>query len=199
MQYHFFTPPWTKSTESENRKPRAGKSLLGFFGGGLRVRLKKIILDESIGMKLKHKTIFIVDPVKNERIHLAKFLKHELFTILAFVSVPDCFKQAQLIGSDLIVFVVRKDKSELKHLLNIKKKYKKKYIILYLTPEAPDVNLADLREQGFPFVHKANSQEKVREITLGLLAPDGLPPRTETPHPVPITFDPLENSKNVEP
>ena len=51
----------------------------------------------------------------------------------------------------------------------------------------PDINLTEISENGFANPHKAINNEKVREIMLGLLAAEGLPPRTEIPHPVPIT------------
>ncbi|MFQ5449363.1 MAG: hypothetical protein ACE5E9_01970 [Nitrospinaceae bacterium] len=138
---------------------------------------------------MEYKTIFIVDPVRSERIQLSKFIKQEFFTVMSFVAVADCFKHSQTIRGDLVIYVLRKNKTEIKHLLNIKKKYKKLNFILLKTPDSPEANLADMQDKGFPLIFKAGSLEKVREITLNLLAPDGLPPRTETPHPVPIGID----------
>jgi len=71
-------------------------------------------------------------------------------------------------------------------LYNIKKKYKNIPLLLVVSPDSPEVNLAELEEQGFTRLFKANNQDKIKEVTIGLLAPDGIPPRTETPHPVPI-------------
>ncbi len=147
---------------------------------------------------MNYKTIFIVDPVRSDRIQLSKFLKQEFFTIMSFVSITDCFKQSQFIRCDLVIYVLRKGKSEPKHLMNIKKKLKKLDFILFLTPDFPEVNLAPLQENGFEALHKVNNQEKAREITLGLLAPDGIPERTQVPHPVPIGIE-LDTPQPLEP
>ena len=135
---------------------------------------------------MPYKTIFIVDPIRGERIQMAKFLSEEVITVMTFVSINDCFKRPDLIHCNLIIFVPRKDKNEIKHLFNIKKKYRQIPIIILLNNDCPDINLTELSENGFAFPHKALNNEKVREIMLGLLAPEGLPARTEVPHPVPI-------------
>jgi len=71
--------------------------------------------------------------------------------------------------------------------MNIKKKFRRIPIIFILNEDFPDINLAEITANGFPNVYKAPNNEKVREILLGLLAEEGLPPRTEVPHPVPIS------------
>jgi len=136
---------------------------------------------------MNYKTVFIVDPVRSERIQMAKFLSEEIITVMTFVSIKDCFKRPDLINCDLIVFALRKDKNEIKHLFNIKKKYRQIPIILLLNNDFSDINLTEMSENGFAFPYKALNFEKVREIMLGHLAPDGLPARTQVPHPVPIT------------
>ena len=136
---------------------------------------------------MDYKTIFIVDPIRSERIQLAKFLSEEVFTVMTFISPNDCFKKPELINCDLIVFVPRKEKNEIKHLMNLKKKFRKIPLIFILNDDFPDINLAEITANGFPNVYKASNNEKVREILLGLLAEEGLPPRTEVPHPVPIS------------
>ncbi|MBI4382993.1 MAG: hypothetical protein HY579_03030 [Nitrospinae bacterium] len=143
---------------------------------------------------MEYKTLFIVDPVKSERIQLAKFVKHEKFTILTFVALADCFKRVGILNPDLIVYVLRKGKTETQHLLSVKDKYKSVPFILVTTPDTLDVNLLQLKEKGFTAAHKAGNNEKVREIVIELLAPDGLAPRTETPHPVPHGFQPLPSN-----
>ncbi len=135
------------------------------------------------------KIIFIVDPVRGERIQMSKFIKQEPFLVMSFVSIVDCFKQNVLGPADLVIYVLRAHKTEIKHLLGIKKKNKELNFIIVTTPDGPEVNLQELTEAGFTAVNRATNQEKVREITLGLLAAEGLPPRTETPHPVPIGID----------
>ncbi len=106
---------------------------------------------------------------------------------MTFISPNDCFKKPDLIRCDLIVFVPRKEKNEIKHLMNIKKKFRQIPLIFILSEDFPDINLTEISESGFPRVYKAASNEKVREILLGILAQEGLPPRSEIPHPVPIS------------
>jgi len=136
---------------------------------------------------MNYKTVFIADPVRSERIQLAKFLTEEFITVITFLSINDCFKRPDLINCDLIVFVPRKDKNEIKHLFNIKKKYRQIPIILLLHDDFSDLNLEEISKNGFASPYKALNFEKVREIMLGQLAPEGLPARTQVPHPVPIT------------
>ena len=136
---------------------------------------------------MNYKTLFIVDPIRSERIPLAKFLSEEIITVMTFVSPNDCFKKSNLIHCDLMVFVPRIDKNEIKHLMNIKKKFRRTPLIFLLSNDCPDINLTEIKANGFPNVYKASNNEKVREIMLGLLAEEGLPPRTVVPHPVPIS------------
>ena len=136
----------------------------------------------------KYKGIFIIDPVRGERIQMAKFLKQDQFMIMTFVAITDCFKQMQYLNCDLIVFAQRQGKSEVRHLLQIKKKYRKIPYILVDSLET-QAGIAELKEAGFETVYKATSQEKVREIAHDLLKPEDLPRRTETPHPLPATID----------
>ena len=136
---------------------------------------------------MNFKTVFIADPVRSERIQLAKFLSEEIITVITFLSINDCFKRPDLINCDLIVFVPRKDKNEIKHLFNIKKRYRQIPIILLLHDDFSDLDLLEISKNGFASPYKALNFEKVREIMLGHLAPEGLPARTKVPHPVPIT------------
>ena len=135
---------------------------------------------------MNFKTVFIADPVRSERIQLAKFLSEEIITVITFLSINDCFKRPDLINCDLIVFVPRKDKNEIKHLFNIKKRYRQIPIILLLHDDFSDLDLLEISKNGFASPYKALNFEKVREIMLGQLAPEGLPARTQVPHPVPI-------------
>ena len=135
---------------------------------------------------MDYKNIFIVDPVKPERLQLARFIKQENFTIMGFVTLGDCFKKSNPIESDLIIYVLRKGKTELKVLNQVQGKSKKKNYIFVTQPDGLEVNLEDIKARGFESAFKATNNEKVREITYGLLAPDGLMPRTEIPHPIPL-------------
>lgn len=137
---------------------------------------------------MDYKTIFIVDPVKSDRIHLAKFIKHEKFTIMTFVALADCFKKVGILNVDLFIYVLRKDKTEAQHLLSVKDKYKTLPYIVMTPGETTEFNPVFFKEKGFTAIYKAGSNEKAREIVIELLAPEGLAPRTETPHPVPHNF-----------
>lgn len=134
---------------------------------------------------MDYKTIFIVDPVKPERLQLARFIMQENFTIMGFTHLVNCFKQKNLRGQ-LIIYVIRPGKTDLKGLSKVNGRDKQTNFIVVSRPEAPDVNLTELKDMGFQSIFRANSNEKVREITYELLAPDGLVPRTETPHPIPL-------------
>jgi len=147
---------------------------------------------------MSYKTIFIVDPIRGERIQMAKFLSEEVITVFTFVSIYDCFKKPNLIHCDLIVFVPRQGKNEIKHLFNIKIKYRQIPIIILLNDDLPEVNLVEISENGFTYPHKAINNEKAREIMLGILIPEGLPSRTEIPHPVPIS-DEVQKALSTRP
>ena len=131
------------------------------------------------------KVIFIVDPVRSDRIYMAKFIKHESFLVMSFNNIQDCFKSAHQIQPDLVVHTLRKKPQDLKKLQNIKRKFKKVSFILYLTKEVPEVNSTEFQETGFTSIYKAATQEKVREIIHEILSPNTLPRRAESPHPVP--------------
>lgn len=133
-----------------------------------------------------YKTIYIIDPVKNERISLAKFIMQDSFTIMSFVSIADCFKKNRPLFCDLVIVVVRRNKFENGALEKIRDKYKKAVFILLNMPDSPELDLAELEAAGFKSIFKANSKESVKEIAYGHLAPDGLITRPETPHPVPL-------------
>ncbi len=138
---------------------------------------------------MDYKTIYIIDTVKYERLQLAKFLMQENFTIMVFLNLVDCFKKPNPLQTNLIIYVVRKGDQDLKNLEQVKKKDRAMHMILLMMAPDTKVDLDQYREMGYENLHVASNNEKVREITYGLLAPDGLKPRTETPHPVPIPFD----------
>jgi DNA-binding NtrC family response regulator len=119
--------------------------------------------------KPNFKSIFIVDPVKGERLHLAKLLKQEKLLVMTFVNLTDCFKPSNPIKPNLVIFVMRKGKTEANHMENIKKIFKTLHFILLLTSEVSDVDLSKLQENGFSSVQKAGSQDKVKEMIYDLL------------------------------
>ena len=95
------------------------------------------------------KTVFIVDPVKGERLHLAKLLKQEKLFMMTFVNITDCFKHNNPIKPNLIIYVLRKDKNELTHIKNINKKFKNLHFIVLITSDVSEANLEDLKDSGF--------------------------------------------------
>ncbi len=138
---------------------------------------------------MDYKTLYIIDTVKYERLQLAKFLKQENFTIMSFLNLADCFKKPLPLRTDLIIYVLRKADADLKNLERVKKKDRSIHMILLnMTPEFK-VDLEQYKNMGYENLHLALNNEKVREITYGLLAPDGLKPRTETPHPIPLPYN----------
>lgn len=145
-----------------------------------------------------YKVIFIIDPVRGERIQLAKFIKQDQLIVMTFISITDCFKQMQHLNCNLIIYALRRGKSEIRHLLQIKKKYKKINFILLDNMEVSEADIASLKQVGFHYVHTATSHEKAREIAHDLLKPDDLPKRVERPHPLPANPDyiiPVLNEK----
>ena len=126
------------------------------------------------------KSVFIVDPVKGERLHLAKLLKQEKLLMMTFECLKDCLKQNNSIKPDLVVYVLRKDKSELNHLKNIKKHFKRLHFIILLTSEISEVNIGELKENGFTSVQKAGNQDMVKELIYTLM-PECQVTQTEEP------------------
>ena len=110
------------------------------------------------------KSVFIVDPVKGERLHLAKLLKQEKLFMMTFVNLIDCFKHNNPIKPNLVVYVLRKGKTELAHMKNIKKHFKHLHFVLLLTSEMSEANLDELKENGFTSVQKAGNQDMVKEL-----------------------------------
>lgn len=133
-----------------------------------------------------YKTIYIIDPVKGERLHLAKFIMQDNFSVMSFVNISDCFNKSHALFCDLVIIALRKGKSDLDALQNIKEKYKNKPFIFLSTADSPDLDMEALKNKGYKSLYKASSKEEVREITLSHLAPDGIKTRPETPHPVPL-------------
>ena len=114
--------------------------------------------------KCNFKSVFIVDPIKGERLHLAKLLKQEKIFMMTFVNIIDCFKNNNPIKPNLIIYVLRKGKSDLTHMKNIKNNFKNLHFIVLLTPEVSEANLDKLKESGFTSVKKALNQDMVKEL-----------------------------------
>ena len=115
------------------------------------------------------KSVFIVDPVKGERLHLAKLLKQEKFLMMTFEHIGDCLKQNNAIKPDLVIFVLRKDKNEPSQLKNIKKYFKNLHFIILVTSEVSELNIDELKESGFTSIYKANNQDMVKNFIYTLM------------------------------
>ena len=114
--------------------------------------------------KSNFKSVFIVDPVKGDRLHLAKLLKQEKLFIMTFLNLSDCFKHNNPIKPDLLVYVLREGKNSLTHMKSIKSDLKRLHFILLLTSEVSEANLEELKESGFTSIQKAVNQDKVKEL-----------------------------------
>lgn len=115
------------------------------------------------------KSVFIVDPIKGERLHLAKLLKQEKFLMMTFESIGDCLKQNNSIKPNLVIFVLRKDKNEPNQLKNIKKYFKNLHFIILMTSEVSELNIDELKESGFTSIYKANNQDMVKNFIYTLM------------------------------
>jgi len=118
--------------------------------------------------KQKHgtdfKSVFIVDPIKGERLHLAKLLKQEKLLMMTFECIGDCLKRNNAIKPDLVIFVLRKDKNEPSQLKNIKKYFKSLHFIILMTSEVSEVNIDEFKETGFTSIYKASNQDMVKNL-----------------------------------
>ena len=115
------------------------------------------------------KSVFIVDPIKGERLHLAKLLKQEKLLMMTFERIGDCLKQNNSIKPDLIIFVLRKDKNEPSQLKSIKKYFKNIHFIILMTSEVSELNIYELKESGFTSIYKANNQDMVKNFIYTLM------------------------------
>ena len=115
------------------------------------------------------KSVFIVDPIKGERLHLAKLLKQEKFLMMTFECIGDCLKKNNSIKPDLVIFVLRKDKNEPRQLKSIKKYFKNIHFIILMTSEVSELNIYELKESGFTSIYKANNQDMVKNFIYTLM------------------------------
>ena len=100
---------------------------------------------------------------------------------MTFVSLVDCFKQNNPIKPDLVIYVLRKGKTELTHLKNIKNHLRSLHFIIVLTSDIFEANLDELKDNGFTSVHKAGSQDMVKEHIYTLLPEAQMTQEEETP------------------
>ena len=115
------------------------------------------------------KSVFIVDPIKGERLHLAKLLKQEKLLMMTFECLKDCLKQNNSIKPDLVVYVLRKDKNEPNQLKNIKKYFKNLHFVILMTSEVSELDIEGLKASGFTSIHKANNQDMAKNFIYTLM------------------------------
>jgi len=115
------------------------------------------------------KSVFIVDPIKGERLHLAKLLKQEKFLMMTFERIGDCLKKNNSIKPDLVIFVLRKDSNESSQLKNIKQYFKKLHFIILMTSEVSELNIDELKESGFTSIYKASNQDMAKNFIYTLM------------------------------
>ncbi|HIF03542.1 MAG TPA: hypothetical protein EYQ84_09750 [Nitrospinaceae bacterium] len=122
------------------------------------------------------KSIFIIDPIKGDRLHLAKLLKQEKFLMMTFERIGDCLKQNNSVKPNLIIYVLRKDKNKQNQLKDIKKYFRNLHFIILITSEVSEFNIEELKESGFTSIYKANNQDMVKNFIYTLM------PECQVPH-----------------
>jgi len=120
-----------------------------------------------------YKTVFIVDPIKGERIQLAKFLKQEKITISGFVKLTDCFKKNNPLKCDVVIYVLRPGRAELRELHKVNHREKNTPFVLMTDPNAVAIDLDEWKKKGFKSINQATNKEKAKEITYNIISPDG--------------------------
>ena len=136
---------------------------------------------------MDYKTFFIVDPIKGERLQLAKFLKQEKITIATFVKLTDCFKKNNPLRCDVVIYVLRPGRSELKELNKVNHREKNIPFVIVVDPNASDIPLDEWKKKGFKSIGLAHSKEKTKEITYNIISPDGPVPERKPLQPVPLS------------
>ena len=136
---------------------------------------------------MEYKTIFIVDPIKGERIQLAKFLKQEIITISGFVKLTDCFKKNNPLRCDVVVYVLRSGRAELKELNKVNHREKNIPFVIMTDPNASEIDLDEWKKKGFKSIDVAINKENVKEITYNIISPDGPVPERKPLQAIPLS------------
>ncbi len=135
---------------------------------------------------MDYKTVFIVDPIKGERIQLAKLLKQEKITIATFVKLTDCFKKNNPLRCDVVIYVLRTGRAELKELNKVNHREKNIPFVIVTGPDAPEIALDEWKKKGFKSIGLALNKEKAKEITYNIISPDGPVPERKPLQAVPL-------------
>ena len=136
---------------------------------------------------MDYKTVFIVDPIKGERIQLAKFLKQEKITISGFVKLTDCFKKNNPLRCDVVIYVLRTGRAELKELNKVNHREKNIPFVLMTGTDAPEIELDEWKKKGFKSIDLASNKENTKEITYNILSPDGPVPERKPLQAIPLS------------
>ena len=136
---------------------------------------------------MDYKTVFIVDPIKGERLQLAKFLKQEKITIAGFVKLTDCFKKNNLLRCDVVIYVLRTGRAELKELNKVNHREKNIPFVIMTGTDAPEIELDEWKKKGFKSIDLASNKENTKEITYNILSPDGPVPERKPLQAIPLS------------
>ncbi len=136
---------------------------------------------------MNYKTVYIVDPIRGERLQLAKFLKQEKITIAAFVKLTDCFKKNNPLRCDVVIYVLRPGRAEMKALNNVNHREKNIPFIIVADPNTPEIQLDEWKKKGFKSIGLALSKEKTKEITYNLISPEGPVPERKPLQPISLS------------
>ncbi len=135
---------------------------------------------------MDYKTVFIVDPIKGERLQLAKLLKQEKITISGFVKLTDCFKKNNPLKCDVVVYVLRTGRAELKELNKVNHREKNIPFVIVTSPDTAEIELDEWKKKGFKSIDLAINKENAKEITYNLISPDGPVPERKPLQAVPL-------------
>lgn len=135
---------------------------------------------------MDYKTLFIVDPIKGERLQLAKLLKQEKITISGFVKLTDCFKKNNPLRCDVVIYVLRTGRSELKELNKVNPREKKIPFVIVTAPDAPKIELNEWKKKGFKSIDLALNKERTKEITYNIISPEGSVPERKPLQAIPL-------------
>ena len=136
---------------------------------------------------MDYKTVFIVDPIKGERLQLAKLLKQEKITIATFVKLTDFFKKNNPLRCDCVIYVLRPGRAELKELNKVNHREKKTPFVIMTDPNATEIDLDEWKKRGFKSLHRTTNKENTKEVTYNIISPDGPVPERKPLQAVPLS------------
>ena len=119
---------------------------------------------------MNYKTVFIVDPVKGERLQLAKLLKKN-----------------NPLRCDVVIFVLRPGRAELKELHKVNHREKNIPFVIVTDPNAAEIKLDEWKKKGFKSIDLASNKEKAKEITYNIISPDGPVPERKPLQAISLT------------